>query len=313
MAIFSAAQAQLGSAYIDDFNLSSRVFQVRLQNDGQFRSRVEDIQRLRVRSSNGALVPIQAVASVSTIYGPSSINRYNLFPAAAINGQPGPGVSTGEALVAMENVAAEALPAGFGFEWTGLALQERQAGAQTAVLLIMGVVFTYLFLVAQYESWSVPLAVIFSVVAAAAGALCSLLIAGLDLNVYAQIGLVLLIGLAAKNAILIVEFAKDRREAGLEITEAARLATFQRFRPVFMTAMASVLGVLPLVFATGAGAASRQAIGVSIFGGLLVGTLVGILIIPLLYVLVQTTRERIKSSWFGRHAQPRQPMAGEGE
>lgn len=312
-AIFSAAQAQLGSAYIDDFNLSSRVFQVRLQNDGQFRSRVEDIQRLRVRSSNGALVPIQAVASVSTIYGPSSINRYNLFPAAAINGQPGPGVSTGEALVAMENVAAEALPAGFGFEWTGLALQERQAGAQTAVLLIMGVVFTYLFLVAQYESWSVPLAVIFSVVAAAAGALCSLLIAGLDLNVYAQIGLVLLIGLAAKNAILIVEFAKDRREAGLEITEAARLATFQRFRPVFMTAMASVLGVLPLVFATGAGAASRQAIGVSIFGGLLVGTLVGILIIPLLYVLVQTTRERIKSSWFGRHAQPRQPMAGEGE
>lgn len=298
-AIFSAMQAHLGSAYVDDFNLFSRVFQVRIQNEPDFRSRIEDIQRLRVRSAGGALLPLQALLSISTVYGPNSINRYNLFPAAAINGQAAPNVSTGQALEAMTNLAASTLPAGFGYEWTGLALQEKQAGAQTIMVLLMGLVFTYLFLVGQYESWSVPVAVMISVSAAALGALGALLLAGTDFNIYAQIGLVLLIGLAAKNAILIIEFAKEQRESGLGIVEAARSATLQRFRPVLMTALASILGVIPLVVATGAGAASRQAIGVSVFGGLLVGTIAGLLLIPLLYILVQTTREFLKARLFG--------------
>ncbi len=288
--IFAVLQTQLGSAYVNDFNRRGHTYQVKIQAQASARDDLADILRLHVKNDAGRMVPLTSLVRLRTMIGPQQIKRYNQFVSADFTGMPAPGYSSGQAMAAMERLAKKILPPGFGFEWSAMSYQERKAGGQVAGLFALALVFAYLFLVGQYESWSLPLAIIASIPVATLGALAGLWAVHMPLSLYAQIGLVLLVGLAAKNAILIVEFAEERRRSGLSTAEAAVEGGKIRFRPVLMTSFTFILGVVPLVIATGAGAGSRRAIGTTVFSGMLVATLFGIFLIPALYYAFQRMR-----------------------
>lgn len=289
--IFGTLQAELGSAYVNDFNLFGRTYQVRIQADAQFRVEKTDITRLQVRNRAGQMVPLGSLVEVRDSLGPQIIRRYNLYPAAAINGQAAPGFSSGQALDIMEQMTKRLLPKTMGFEWTGISYQERKVGNESVYVLGLAVLLVYLVLAAQYESWTSPAAVILVVPLGLVGSGLALLARGMDNNVYTQIGLVLIIALASKNAILIVEFARDLRHKGASILDAAVDASRLRFRPILMTSFAFILGVYPLVVAQGAGAASRQALGTAVFGGMITSTILAVFFTPVFYVVMQSLSE----------------------
>jgi HAE1 family hydrophobic/amphiphilic exporter-1 len=292
--VFTTLQSYLGSSYVNLFNKYNQVFQVYVQAGDRFRLHPEDIKNLYVRNAGGDMVPLGALLDVKPVQGSELITRYNLYPAAAIFGAAAPGFSSGQALTFMEQTAAQKLPEGMGFDWTSSSYQEKKVGNQAYFIYALSIVMVYLVLAALYESWTSPAAVILVVPIALVGVLLALIARGYDNNLYTQVGLVLMIALSSKNAILIVEFARDLHKEGKSITEAAIEATRRRFRPIIMTSFAFILGVVPLVVAFGAGSAGQRAIGTVVFGGMLSSTLLAIPFVPVFYVLAERLSERLK-------------------
>jgi HAE1 family hydrophobic/amphiphilic exporter-1 len=302
--IMRTLQVMLGSAYVNDFTFENRSYRVYAQADAQFRDNPSVFNELYVRRNNGEVTPITTVASVKEETGPQIITHYNLFRSTEINGSPSTGISSGQAITAMENLTSH-LPKQFGFEWSGLYLEQLQSGGQTLLFLGLGIVFVYLVLAAQYESFVDPLIIVLSVPLAMLGALLAIQLRGMDNNVFTQVGMVLLVGLASKNAILIVEFANQLRDRGVPLVQAAIQASILRFRPIVMTSLAFIIGVVPLVFADGAGAASRQVIGTAVFGGMVFSTVLTLFIVPVQYVLIKAMAEGL----FNRFTKKKKPAS----
>jgi HAE1 family hydrophobic/amphiphilic exporter-1 len=285
--ITSALQIYMGSQYVNDFDFNNRSYRVLVQADQQFRSQPRDLRQFYVRSDDGHMISLDNLVTVKEGTSASIINHYNLFRSVEIDGSAAPGYSSGQAIHAMEEISNEVLHQGYTFEWTGISLEEIQSGAQTVMLFGLGLLVVYLTLSAQYESFVLPFIILLAVPMAMLGALLAQAARGLQNDVYCQIGLVMLIGLASKNAILIVEFAEQLQHRGLGLVESAIEAARLRLRPILMTSIAFILGVLPLVFASGAGAAGRHSVGTTVFGGMIVSTFLNLFIIPVLYILVR--------------------------
>ncbi len=292
--IFNTLETYLGSAYVNDFNLFGRTFKVIAQADENFRVTAENISQLEVRNEQGQMLPLRTLITVRDIIGPQLVTHHNLYASTTITGSPNPGFSTGQAIAEIEKLCKETLPSEIGYEWSGMTYQEIRAGNQASKIFMVAALFAFLFLAAQYESWSIPLAIVFAVPLALFGAVTFTWARAFDNNIYTQIGIVLLIGLATKTAILLVEFAKAHHEEGHGIEDAAIAAARLRFRPILMTALSTLIGTVPLAIATGAGAVARKALGTAVFGGMLLATILGLLMLPVFYVVVQKTAESFK-------------------